>query len=118
MSNPLGGFQNQNTDLTNVNSSMVSPTGFGSAKNNINWKWDKSLNRLCREKDKVQPTEFHQETMNYIRSKRKTLDGSPQQSYSMDIPKKLTIKGKIDNYEKVDLIREQMRKIEQQKKKA
>lgn len=103
MSSPHGGLQNQNTDLTNVNNSMVSPN----AKNNINWKWDKSLNRLCREKDKLQPTEFHQETMNYIRSKRKTIDGSsPQQSYSMDIPKKLTLKGKIDNYEKVDLIRE------------
>lgn len=54
--------------------------------------------------------------MNYIGSKRKTIDGSPQQSYSMEIPKKLTIKGKIDNLEKVDLIREQMRKIEQKKK--
>ena len=56
--------------------------------------------------------------MNYIGRKRKTVDGSPQQSYSMDIPKKLTMKGKIDNYEKVDLIREQMRKIEERKKRA
>jgi len=107
-------MQNQNTDLTNMNTSMVSPN----AKNNINWKWDKSLNRLCREKGTLQPTEFHQETMNYIGRKRKTVDGSPQQSYSMDIPKKLTMKGKIDNYEKVDLIREQMRKIEERKKRA
>lgn len=76
------------------------------------WKWDTKLNRLMQEQEKPKVGQFHKETVDYIAKRRRKTQSA--NAMELPLPKALGDK-RLSQQEKVDLIREQMKKIEKMK---
>lgn len=77
-------------------------------KKNYNWDWDEHKNRLFPKQIEIQTSEFHEETKNYLQLRRHT-HATPNES--LKIPKAI-INREVPQIKKVELIREQIRRIE------
>ena len=87
-------------------------------KPNVNWKYDKNGNRLLAQVAKPEPTVFHKETSEYLEKLRQRRDlVEPQSLIASQQLNKQFASLSVSPYQKVALIREQVRKIEQQAQK-
>lgn len=77
-------------------------------KKRHDWDWDEHKNRLFPKHIEIQTTEFHEETKNYLQLRRHT-HATPNEMYK--VPRAITDR-EVPQIKKVELIREQIRKIE------